>query len=295
MAKIHPAYEAGRRKYWTRHDAHLWVRHDAWRFMAPGSPIFVGREAVKYGEPDFGWPTEDELWRARAEEAAFQREVAELRAGLAELKAEIEAGRQRHWREARRLSDLRWQRFVEKVKAGFNPDQPRVPAGNPDGGQCTSEGEQTDSEDQSERVLVAQRNGTITDASGQPYYNPGGHHEVPKAVYEKWSLRPETSQVFKEGTTGPVPDASIRTSPDAVPTRHYWGGEENLHKSYNTAVQELADRFLERNGIKPEQMTPDHARALLKEVRESEDPRIRDYNRNIRTLRRLFRVRPGAE
>lgn len=34
-----------------------------------------------------------------------------------------------------------WCSLVERsLKAGFNPDQPRVPAGNPDAGQWTSEG-----------------------------------------------------------------------------------------------------------------------------------------------------------
>jgi hypothetical protein len=147
MAKIDPAYEEGRRKYWTRHDAHLWVRHDAWRFMPPGSPMYTGGDVVKYGEPSFGRPAEEELRRAQAEEEAFQQEVAELRAALAELNAEIEAGRQRQWRETKRLSDLRWLRFLQKVKAGFNPDQPRVPAGNPDGGQWTNEGGGSDATD----------------------------------------------------------------------------------------------------------------------------------------------------
>ena len=27
--------------------------------------------------------------------------------------------------------------------------------------------------------------GTLTDAYGQPYYQPGGHHEMPKGIYEK--------------------------------------------------------------------------------------------------------------
>jgi hypothetical protein len=50
----------------------------------------------------------------------------------------------------------------------------------------------------------------------------------------------------------------------------------------------------ERN-ITPETMTPDQARDLLKEIRESDEPRIRDYNRMIRMLRRVFRLRGGRE
>jgi hypothetical protein len=33
----------------------------------------------------------------------------------------------------------------------------------------------------------------------------------------------------------------------------------------------------------------------LKEIRESDDPRIRDYNRMVRILRRMFRFRGGRE
>jgi hypothetical protein len=292
MAKIHPAYEEGRRKYWTRHDAHLWVRHDAWRFMPPGAPIYAGHDVVKYGEPNFGRPTADEPWRAQAEEEAFQREVAELRAALAELKAEIEAGTQRQWREAKRLSDLRWQRFVQKIKAGFNPDQPRVPAGNPDGGQWTSDGGQTDRESQGGRVVLAQLS-SITDGDGRPYYQPGGHHEAARGVYTKWNLPPKTRWVFDQATTGRIPPMLLRTAPDGAPVGHFWDGPNGAHGRYNEAVQELSERFFQRHNIRPEQMTPDHARSFLKEIRESQDPRIRDYNNAMRLLRRLFPLRPG--
>jgi hypothetical protein len=180
MAKIDPAYEEGQRKYWTRHDAHLWVRHDAWRFMPPGSPIYTGRDVVKYGEPNFGRPTEDELRRAQAEEEAFQCEVAELRAALGALKAEIPAGRQRQWREEKRLSDLRWQRFLQKVKAGFNPDQPRVPAGNPDGGQWTSEGGEGTSDGSAEAEGRVRLAGEIP--TGEP---PEVPKERPATIQER--------------------------------------------------------------------------------------------------------------
>jgi hypothetical protein len=60
-------------------------------------------------------------------------------------------------------------------------------------------------------------------------------------------------------------------------------------------IRELSNNFLERNDIRPEDMTPDQARSLLKEIRNSEDPRIRIYNDTIRMLRRLFRLRWGRE
>jgi hypothetical protein len=41
-------------------------------------------------------------------------------------------------------------------------------------------------------------------------------------------------------------------------------------------------------------MTPDHARAVLKAIAESEDPRIRLYREFIRRLRLFYRLRTGG-
>jgi len=178
------------------------------------------------------------------------------------------------------------------LRRKYSPDQPRVPAGNPDGGQWTEDGSSTG------RIRFAENRdpNTITDAWGNRYYNPGGHHEVPRGVYRHWNLRPETRRVFDQATTGPIPDVGIRSTPDSPTYRHAWkdpGG--GLHGAYNDAVRELGERFLKENNLTPEQMTPDHARALLKEIRDSDDPRIRDFNDNMRRIRRLFRPRPGAD
>jgi hypothetical protein len=50
----------------------------------------------------------------------------------------------------------------------------------------------------------------------------------------------------------------------------------------------------EQNISDPEQMTPDHAHALLKAIAESEDPRIRLYREFIRRLRLFYRLRTGG-
>jgi hypothetical protein len=81
MTQFKPEWLEHQRKRWMRPDAHAWIRHDAHRFMPPGSPIYVGRDVVKYFWPD---PQADER--------------------------------------------------------KYSPDQPRVPAGNSDGGQWTNEG-----------------------------------------------------------------------------------------------------------------------------------------------------------
>jgi hypothetical protein len=90
-------------------------------------------------------------------------------------------------------------------EAKYSPDQPRVPAGNSDGGQWTSE-------------ATAQADfGSVTDAFGHPYYEPGGHHEMVRSIYGKWDLKPETRRVFDNSTTGTVPRMLLRTSPEGVP------------------------------------------------------------------------------
>jgi hypothetical protein len=70
---------------------------------------------------------------------------------------------------------------------------------------------------------------------------------------------------------------------------HYWSGPRGEHGVYNQAVAELSENFMSERNITPETMTPDQARDLLKAIRESDDPRIRNYNRMIRMLRRVFR------
>jgi len=74
--------------------------------------------------------------------------------------------------------------------------------------------------------------------------------------------------------------------------RHEYDG---FHREYNRATGELLKRFMgEQNISEPEQITPDHARAVLKAIAESEDPRIRLYREFIRRLRLFYRLRTGG-
>ncbi len=131
---------------------------------------------------------------------------------------------------------------------------------------------------------------SLTDSSGRPYYAPGGHHEVPQAVFKKWNLPPETQRVFDLATTGTLSNSTVRTSPDGVPLGHTW---DKAHREYNRAVYELGIDFMERNKIGSGRMTPAQAIELLAEVRQSGDLRIRDYNKAMRMLHRVFRFRSG--
>lgn len=255
---------------WTRGDGDRYVRPDAERYMRP--------DRERYTRPDcFALPLRKSVAGAeqpdlasRARDWLDEAEIRRLRCQLASLRLEL---------ALLRLGET-WR------KANFNPNQPRVPAGNPDGGQWTNDGAST------ERTRPAQSRSTL-DADGQSYYQRGGHHEMAKGIYKKWKLRPETRRVFEQATTGTIPKGLIKTTPDGTPVGHFWNGPGGAHGRYNEAIEELGERFLARKGLATEEMTPDHAWELLAEIRKSQDPRIRDYNNALRTLRRLFRLRPG--
>jgi len=100
---------------------------------------------------------------------------------------------------------------------------------------------------------------------------------VPKEVYENLPLRPETRKVFDQGVTGPL---------NAGP--HRWSRE---HDIYNDAVAERFRRFKAEIDDESEQMTPDHARKFLDEVKQSNDPRIRNLNIRIYMREIMFGLR----
>jgi hypothetical protein len=164
------------------------------------------------------------------------------------------------------------------LRAKYDPSQPRVPAGNSDGGQWTDAGggygaSEADEGDQE-----------LLPASAIPIgWKPDGHHFMVQSIFRKWNLKPETLKVFEEAKTGKL----------------YAPGHlfDAPHRQYNEAIRALSDDFLVRNSLtgRTHEMTPDQARALLKEIRESRDVRIWNYNRMIlmRELRyrwpRIFR------
>jgi len=111
MAYIHPLA--------VEHHRKRWIRPDAYRFAAPGT---AEAKMPGYLHPWAEVARQDQVVadeakaRALAEQDEFEREVLALRHELAKLKLELEL-----------------RRFRRK----YSPDQPRVPAGNPDGGQWT--------------------------------------------------------------------------------------------------------------------------------------------------------------
>jgi hypothetical protein len=111
MSTIHPAALAARRKYWTR--------PDAYRFAAPEAkmPSWLDPSATRVRRKEA--QEEEARARAVAEQEAFEREVLALRHDFAKLKLEYE---------------------LDRFQRKYSPNQPRVPAGSPDGGQWTSGG-----------------------------------------------------------------------------------------------------------------------------------------------------------
>jgi hypothetical protein len=109
----HPddSYLRHQRQRWTRHDAHLWVRPDAVRFLPPGmDPADLYPTLAR--KPDAAKAAAFE-----AELAAGYRLLAVLREEVASLRAELK------------------RRRLEEAK--YSPSQPRVPSGDPRGGQWT--------------------------------------------------------------------------------------------------------------------------------------------------------------
>jgi hypothetical protein len=111
MSRTSNHVNAHERDRWLRHDAHLWIRHDIKRFLKPGT------------DPADVFPA---LARRRdAEDAAFAAKIAKHRQVLAALREEVASMR----------ADLLRRRLAEQIK--YSPTQPRVPGGNPRGGQWT--------------------------------------------------------------------------------------------------------------------------------------------------------------
>jgi hypothetical protein len=133
MGYVDPRDLEHQRKRFTRNNARLYIRHDVERFFLPG----CCPEELKPVYP------KSATQRRREEEAAriAAKEFEALAREREQLARDIEQER------LKIKSEMAWLRFkrawllhrIEQQKA-FNPNQPRVPAGNSDGGQWTREG-----------------------------------------------------------------------------------------------------------------------------------------------------------
>ncbi|MBM3529056.1 MAG: hypothetical protein FJX62_13285 [Alphaproteobacteria bacterium] len=163
MHRSDDAFAAAQRRRFTRENAHLHVRHDARLFMQPAAY---------------------RLWKQEREAKAAEHEpesvgTDELKAML-QLKAEVAALR----------AEITFRKLIAALKA-YNPSQPRVPAGNSDGGQWTND-------------LGAGRNDSriLSDASPEVPPRPGD-------VYAQ--LRPRSGPILINGRwVQPTPSQAAR-------------------------------------------------------------------------------------
>jgi hypothetical protein len=144
---------------WLRPDWRRWLHPDWERFVHPAQ-----REAMRkdFALRDRAFETpmarrwrEEQEQREREEQERLEeikREALSIKAEIAELRFEF-ALRRKKWEaecaEHKLRADIAWERFkaafmrgdfAPRQKANFNPNQPRVAAGNADGGQWTSGG-----------------------------------------------------------------------------------------------------------------------------------------------------------
>lgn len=136
MAQEHPAWVAHQRRRFMRPDAYRWVRPDAHRWLPPGTRRRYGEDVIHYFVPEVSPASQVEARErdddcriaARIEERAEQErrtEILRLRSNIAALRFQLV---------------LIKSAQVLLGKANFNPNQPRVPAGDPRGGQWTDMG-----------------------------------------------------------------------------------------------------------------------------------------------------------
>jgi hypothetical protein len=193
-----------------------------------------------------------ELAAALAQIEIIRRDIRDLRELLADRRLERARIAFNYELAALRFKAALLRHAEYWGKAGFRQDQPRWPKGSGEisgrwsGGAGTASG------------------GGVIAVAGP---TRGGHHFVPRKVFEKEPLRPETWKVFDQSVTGPLNAGHHKTSRE--------------HDIYNDAVRDHYNRFLRENGIRSEDMTPDQARRLVDEVKRSSDPRVRGFNMRI--------------
>jgi hypothetical protein len=100
-----------------RTNAHLAIRHDAYRFMPPGAPRYVGKDVVRYF-----WPDEN----VRRLQAAERKDSAVIAAEI-----DIVAERDELLRLKRELAAIKFELQLRRLlhDRKYSPNQPRVPAG----------------------------------------------------------------------------------------------------------------------------------------------------------------------
>lgn len=175
------------------------------------------------------------------------------------------------------VRDFRLLRFCSQRdnlarKSGFDPSQPRVPAGSSDGGQWTDGGASGRSFRWQTRLSRPQ-----TQISEFSAARVRGHHFVPRSLFQRFGLSAEARKALDRGVTG-----RLRAE------KHGWSVE---HHEYNKAVREKLSRFLRDNKIRPESMTANEATEFRERILRDQDPRIRNFNLKIYRREILYWIR----
>lgn len=157
---------------------------------------------------------------------------------------------------------LRRPHLADEDKAGFRPDQPRYPRGSGAMSGRWSGG-----------AGVAPQ---MTGPSLSPRGSGGGHHYVPKEVINdpELDLSERMKKVLRRSTTGRLPNG-MNTYNQA-------------HREYSRAVKELVRSFMSETSIPGSEMTEEHANELVRRVKRSSDPRIRNFNMQMWRARFKF-------
>ncbi len=107
MPYVNPIWLEGRRRYWQRHDAHRFRRPDGSEYKSYATRLIEQRQAEE-------------------EEARIAAEQEEMRETLSWLRRE--------------LAEVKFALAMRRIAHKYDPNQPRAPKGDPDGGQWTKEG-----------------------------------------------------------------------------------------------------------------------------------------------------------
>jgi hypothetical protein len=113
---------------WLEHQRRRYMRPDSKLYSRPDPKLYLRRDAHRFLPPQAHEHKDSPDHSREPEMVALAAHKSEL------LKLKSELDRLLLLRTAIRLEQPR-------RKAGFNPAQPRVPAGNPDGGEWTSDGD----------------------------------------------------------------------------------------------------------------------------------------------------------
>ena len=196
-------------------------------------------------DPFFKRPTTPDEWRARARVIESQLEgltIAQLLRG----------------------TDKHGQPIGGGGSGGYDPNQPRIPAGHSDGGQWTNE-----TKIGAERINDPR---IISDVVPDNLWIPGaeyvaGHHWFARHFYENMPFSRETKRVFRDATSGPLVRRLWSRRRQSWLSHGY--GWDRPHREYDAATRELTMKYMRDRGISPQQMTPAHAHEVVELIKKS--------------------------